>query len=107
VTVEYERRHTLLEGEIEDNLITAVGESPEHLKAAFNLAEIFEAEIDFLTELRKGDRFRMVIEELWKDGIFKGYGDILLAEFWNNGRNYEAYRYEVNGRPGYYDPDGR
>ncbi|RMG03949.1 MAG: M23 family metallopeptidase, partial [Nitrospirae bacterium] len=107
VTVEYERRHTLLEGEIEDNLITAVGESPEHLKAAFNLAEIFEAEIDFLTELRKGDRFRMVIEELWKDGIFKGYGDILLAEFWNNGRHYEAYRYEVDGRPGYYDPDGR
>jgi murein DD-endopeptidase MepM/ murein hydrolase activator NlpD len=106
IPVKYERRPAVLEGRISDNLITAVGDSPEHLKAAFNLAEIFEAEIDFLTELRPGDRYMMLIEELWLDNVFKGYGNILAAEFWNNGKHYEAYRFELGGRPDYFDARG-
>ncbi|HDO36866.1 MAG TPA: M23 family metallopeptidase [Nitrospirae bacterium] len=105
--VGYERRPVLLEGKITDNLINAVGETPEQMKVAFNLAEVFEADIDFLTELRYGDGYRMIVEELWLNGVFKGYGDILAAEFTNNGKMYEAYRFKVNGRTAYYDSSGR
>ena len=107
VEVEYERRPALIMGKIEDNLINAVGDTREHLKVAYELAEIFESEIDFVTELRKGDSFTVLVEELWHDNAFKGYGEILAAEFVNNGRRFEAYRYELDGRAYYFDSKGR
>lgn len=107
VEVEYEKRPALITGEIKDNLVNAVGDTREHLKIAYDLAEIFESEIDFVTELRKGDRFAVLVEELWHDNAFKGYGEILAAEFVNNGKRFEAYRYELDGRAYYFDSKGR
>jgi len=107
VNVPYSKRFTVLSGIIHNNLIYAIGETREHLKLAFELADIFESEIDFVTELREGDRFKILVEELWLEGIFKGYGDILAAEFVNNGKRFEAYKFTVNGRTGYYDSKGR
>ncbi len=107
VEVPYTKRYALLSGTIKDNLIYAVGETREHLRLAFELADIFESEIDFVTELREGDSFKMLVEELWLDNVFKGYGNILAAEFVNNGRRYEAYRFEIDGKPGYFDSKGR
>ncbi|HEB75648.1 MAG TPA: hypothetical protein ENJ04_04800 [Nitrospirae bacterium] len=107
VRVDYERRRSLITGTIRDNLINSIGNDREHMKIAFDLAEIFESSIDFVTELRKGDSYRLLVEELWLNGVFKGYGKILAAEFVNNGKTYDAYRFEVDGRPGYYDGSGR
>ncbi len=105
--VPYRVKYSLLEGVIRDNLIYAVGQTREHLQVAFELAEIFESEIDFLTDLREGDRFRILVEELWLGNAFKGYGKILAAEFINRGNRYQAYRYELDGEPGYFDEKGR
>jgi len=107
VKVTYERRQSLITGIIRDNLINSIGNDREHLRIAFDLAEIFESSIDFVTELRQGDSYRLLVEELWLNGVFKGYGNILAAEFINNGKTYEAYRFEINGRAGYYDRNGR
>ncbi|NOZ25308.1 MAG: peptidoglycan DD-metalloendopeptidase family protein [Nitrospirae bacterium] len=107
VKVDYERRRSLISGTIRDNLINSIGNDREHLRIAFDLAEIFESSIDFVTELREGDRYRLLVEELWLNGVFKGYGKILAAEFVNNGKTYEAYRFDVDGRAGYYDGSGR
>jgi murein DD-endopeptidase MepM/ murein hydrolase activator NlpD len=107
VEVPYTKRYTVLSGTIKDNLIYAVGETREHLRLAFELADIFESEIDFVTELREGDSFKMLVEELWLGNVFKGYGNILAAEFVNNGRHYEAYRFDLDGKPGYFDSKGR
>ena len=105
--VRYEKRLTLISGSIEDNLIDAIGPTPEHQRLAIELAEIFESEIDFVTELRKGDRFQMLVEQLWKDNVFKGYGKIRAARFVNNGKNYEAYLYSIDGKEYYFDQKGR
>ncbi len=105
--VKYEKRLALISGNIEYNLIDAIGPTAEHQRLAIELAEIFESEIDFVTELRKGDRFEMLVEELWKDNVFKGYGKIRAARFINNGKKYEAYLYSINGREYYFDQRGR
>ena len=72
------------------------------------LSDIFSWDIDFTTDLRKGDTFQVVVEELWLGGRFKRYGNILAAEFTNDGNTYRAFRYEgPDGRAGYYDEEGK
>lgn len=72
------------------------------------LAQIFQWDIDFVLDIRKGDEFYVLFEERYLDDEFIGYGEILAAEFSNQDQNYRAVRYEDdNGRRGYYNPDGR
>ena len=69
-----------------------------------NLAGIFGWDIDFALELRQGDRFSVLFEEKYIDGSFVEYGDIVAAEFVNQGESYTAIRY-ADGN--YYTPEGR
>ncbi|NNG46563.1 MAG: peptidoglycan DD-metalloendopeptidase family protein, partial [Deltaproteobacteria bacterium] len=69
---------------------------------------IFSWDFDFTTALRKGDTFKVIVEELWLDGRFKRLGPILAAEFVNDGNTHRAFRYEgPDGRAGYYDEEGK
>lgn len=75
---------------------------------AVQLAEIFSSEIDFRRDLRQGDRFSLVYETLEADGETMGYGRVLSAEFFNNGREHEAVWFEEPGQKGaYYGFDGQ
>jgi len=69
-----------------------------------NLAGIFGWDIDFAMEIRSGDSFNVVFEERYVDGEFIGYGDILAAEFTNQGETFTAIRHRDGN---YYTPDGR
>ena len=106
VTLEYEKRPLCVAGVIEDNLIAAIGENRESLLLALNLSDIFAWDVDFNTDLRRGDSYRVIVEGLFRDGQFRKYGDLLMAEFFNDGKAYRAYRFEINGKAGYYDADG-
>jgi murein DD-endopeptidase MepM/ murein hydrolase activator NlpD len=106
VTLEYEKRPLLVTGVIEDNLITSIGESRENLLLALSLSDIFAWDIDFNTDLRKGGRYRLIVEGCFRDGQFRKYGDILAAEFINDGQVFRAYRFDINGKAGYYNAEG-
>ena len=107
LNLEYDRKILCLEGAIEGNLIASMGGGQQNLLLALNLSDIFAWDIDFTTALRKGDTFRMLVEGLYRDGEFKKYGNILAAEFVNDGVLSRAYRFEVDGRADYYDAEGR
>ena len=104
VAIEYEKRTNHLAGTIKDNLISSIGQ--EQLPVALNLSDIFAWDIDFTTDMRNGDTFKIIVEELYHENEFKRYGDIIAAEFVNNGKSYRAYRFEHNGKAGYYDDEG-
>ncbi|MGI9329730.1 MAG: M23 family metallopeptidase, partial [Gammaproteobacteria bacterium] len=54
-----------------------------------------------------GDQFQIIYDELWRDGERLGDGEILAAEFINQGESFRAIRYEdPQGRVDYYTPDG-
>ena len=107
IAIPYDRREGKIGGVIESNLYDALGNSGEEALLAYGLSDIFSWDIDFTTDLRKGDTFRIVVEELWQDGRFRRYGNILAAEFGNDGSTYRAFRYEdPDGRAGYYDEEG-
>jgi murein DD-endopeptidase MepM/ murein hydrolase activator NlpD len=104
--VEYEKRIQHIGGVIKDNLILSVGEGRENLMLALQLSDIFAWDIDFTTDLRNGDIFKIVVEGCYLNGQFKKYGDILSAEFINNGGTFYSYRFEYDGKVDYYDADG-
>lgn len=71
------------------------------------LAHIFQWDVDFVLDIRRGDEFHVVYEELYVGDEFIGYGDILAAEFVNQGESYRAIRYtDAQGRADYYNPKG-
>jgi murein DD-endopeptidase MepM/ murein hydrolase activator NlpD len=107
VPVNYEKRVQYIGGVIKDNLISSIGEGRENLMLALQLSDIFAWDIDFTTDLRNDDTFKIVVEGFYLNGEFKKYGDILSAEFINNGETCRAYRFELNGKADYYDADGK
>ncbi len=72
------------------------------------LAAIFGWDIDFALDIRQGDSFTVMYEELYLDGEKVGDGNIIAAEFINDNRTYRAYRYtDSNAKTEYYSPDGK
>ena len=73
----------------------------------YSLASIFQWQIDFATDIRKGDRFSVVFEEKSLDGKKAGKGAILAAEFVVSGNHYRAVRQaSKDGTSAYFAPDG-
>jgi murein DD-endopeptidase MepM/ murein hydrolase activator NlpD len=104
---EYERRLAYSQGRIDDSLFLAAQRAGLAESVTMDLAAIFGWDIDFALDIRRGDEFRLVYEELWLDGEQAGVGNILAAEFINQGRNVRAVRYTTpKGDTSYYTPEG-
>ncbi len=92
--VPFEVKPAFARGVIEDSLIAALNEAGEEDSLALELVDrCFGWDIDFNTDLRKGDAFRIYVEKKYLDGRFAGYRDILAAEFTNDGNVYQAFRF--------------
>ncbi|HEY2930550.1 MAG TPA: peptidoglycan DD-metalloendopeptidase family protein [Acidobacteriota bacterium] len=91
---QYEIRQEELGGSIEGSLfatLTNLGESEELADALYN---IFRWDIDFNSDIRPGDTFRLIFEKKMLDGKFSGYGRILSAEFVNQNKVHQAFYFE-------------
>lgn len=72
------------------------------------LADIFGGDIDFHRDLRKGDRFSVVFEQLTLYGRVVRAGRVLAAEFVNNGKTHRAVWFApAGGKGGWYTPEGK
>lgn len=103
-----ERRATQAAGFIENSLFVDGRRAGLSNRLVMELAEIFGYDIDFALDLREGDRFAVVYDDVYRNGERLRDGDILAAEFVNQGRTYRAMRYEdPSGHVSYYAPDGQ
>ncbi|MDL0432493.1 peptidoglycan DD-metalloendopeptidase family protein [Marinobacter sp. TBZ242] len=94
-------------GIIDGSLYVAAREAGMSDRLSMEMAGIFGWNIDFVYDVRKGDRFEVVYEELYLDGEKFGTGDIISARFVNRGKEVVALRYkDSNGDTDYYSPDG-
>jgi murein DD-endopeptidase MepM/ murein hydrolase activator NlpD len=74
---------------------------------ALKLANVFAWDIDFVLDIREGDRFTVVYEQIYQDGKYLRDGEVLAAEFVNSAKVYRAARFVTDaGTAGYYTPDG-
>ena len=73
-----------------------------------DLAYIFGWDIDFVFDIRAGDRFKILYETPFVDGQQIENGSILMAEFYNQNNRYTAIRYKGrNKKWEYFNDDGR
>ena len=70
------------------------------------LANLFGWDIDFVLDIREGDRFYLVYEKVYRDGNFLRDGEIAGATFVNQGEKFQAIRFDVDGQIQYFAPDG-
>lgn len=90
-------------GVIDGSLVGALAEEGAPVDVAYRMSDVLRWDVDFNRDLRTGDRFEVVYEEVLLDGVRDRTGDVVALAFWNRGRRLEAYRYDE----GYYDADGR
>lgn len=99
---------TLKSAEITSSLFAATDGANIPDQIAIQMAEIFSSEIDFHTDLRKGDRFNVVYESQYKDGQLVKTGLVLAADFTNQGKTYRALMYRnPEGQVQYFTPEGK
>ncbi|MBI4482642.1 MAG: M23 family metallopeptidase [Acidobacteria bacterium] len=97
-----------LMGQIEDSLFNAVTDLGEEDQLALELDEIFRWDLDFYTDPRRGDTFKVIVEKVYREGRFLRYGGVLAAEYVNDGRRHEAIRFAgPSGKVDYYDGQGK
>jgi len=95
-------------GSIDNSLFLSAQAAGLSDSLTMELAGIFGWDIDFALDIRKGDQFTVLYEELYLDGEHIGNGNILAAEFINQGKRYQAVRYtDAGGNTDYYSPDGK
>ncbi len=96
-------------GRIHGSLFEGVVASGEKPELAIRLADIFGWDLDFYTDPRPGDTFRLVVEKKkLLNGELASYGRILAAEYDNHGRVYRAILFhDPSGNAAYYTPDGK
>ncbi|WUR14169.1 M23 family metallopeptidase [[Empedobacter] haloabium] len=74
------------------------------------IVEMFSTNIDFRSDLKRGDKFNVVYETFWQDGEFVKAGRILAGEFTNRGTTYQSVWFEDPASKqggGYYSFDGK
>lgn len=103
-----ERRPAYATGVITDSLYQSGQRAGLGDRHVAQMVEMFGWDIDFALDVRNGDRFTVVYEDLYRDGIRIGAGNIIAAEYINRGVRYRAIAHkDEHGRTQYYSPDGK
>ena len=107
LTAELDRSTRTITGVIDSSLFHAGQEAGLPVRMVMELADLFRYDIDFALDLRDGDRFTVVFEEWFKDGKKLRDGDMLAAEFVNQGKVHRAVRFkDAQSRSAFYTPRG-
>jgi murein DD-endopeptidase MepM/ murein hydrolase activator NlpD len=90
-------------GTLESSLEAAMRAAGAPTAVAYGMADILQWDVDFNRDLRPGDPFVALYEEVYLDQRYHGMGDLIAVVLENGGRRLEAYRWGE----GYYDAEGR
>jgi murein DD-endopeptidase MepM/ murein hydrolase activator NlpD len=103
-----ERRVRVGSGTVESSLFAAGDAAGISDATVIQMAKVLGYDIDFARDIRRGDRFSVVYEELYQDGERLRGGDILAVTFVNAGKRHVAVRHrDASGNVEYYTADGR
>ncbi|MDL2267550.1 peptidoglycan DD-metalloendopeptidase family protein [Desulfovibrio sp. OttesenSCG-928-G15] len=105
--IEFEVRLALIQGKVKTTLQNAMVAAGEKASLASRLSQVFAWEVNFLRDVRPGDRFRILTEKRYRHGKFEGYGRMPAVEFINRHSKYEAYAFtDAAGNATYFNAAG-
>jgi len=100
-------RKRIAYGSIDSSLFESGADAGLSDKVIMNIAGIFAWDVDFVLDIRQGDNFYVQYEEIWQDGEYVTDGEIIAAEFNNDGRTHQAIRFiDTDGYSDYFTPAG-
>lgn len=102
VNIPLETMRVKVVGDIRSSLFEAMNAAGEQDGLTLDFAEILAWEVDFYKDVREGDRFKLVVEKLYKGNEFIRYGVIHAVEYQGEGKRVRGIRYQ----DGYYDENG-
>lgn len=105
-----ERRIEMRTGEIRSSLFAATDAANIPDAVAMQLVDMFSTNIDFASDLRRGDRFNVVYETFWQAGDYIRTGRVVAAEFHNAGTLHQSVWFDdptSKHGGGYYGFDGK
>ena len=108
VNIPYQVKTELITGSIEVSLYQAILSAGEKAELADFFADLYEFDIDFNRDIRKGDSFKILVEKKYLNAKLVTYGPIQAAEFINRGKATVIVRYtDPEGNTSIFHPDGR
>jgi murein DD-endopeptidase MepM/ murein hydrolase activator NlpD len=105
-----EKRVEMRSVEIKSSLFAATDAAQIPETIAMQIVNMFATNIDFASDLRRGDRFNVVFETIWQGGEYIRPGRVLAAEFHNGDATYQSIWFDEPGTRhggGYYSFDGK
>ena len=91
---------------IEDSLFMSGKKSNIPESIIMDLAYIFGWDIDFIYDIRSGDSFELIYEQLYWKGNKVRNGDIISANFYRGENKFSAVRYFQDGKKDYFSQEG-
>jgi murein DD-endopeptidase MepM/ murein hydrolase activator NlpD len=111
--VQLERRVEMRSRQISSSLYAATDSDVDGSRLPDSIVgqiiEMFSTNIDFRSDLKRGDHFSVVYETFYQEGELVRTGRILAGEFTNRGTTYQSIWYEdpLTHQGGYYSLDGK
>jgi len=103
-----ERRTHVAHGVVERSLFEAGEQAGMSDAMVMKLANAFGYDIDFAQDLRQGDSFTAIYDDVYCEGSRLRDGDIIAATFVNHGKRFSAFRFtDSAGNTMFYSGDGR
>ncbi len=103
-----EKRIEMRSGTIRSSLFAATDAAQIPDNVASQIVDMFSTDIDFGSDLRRGDRFNVVYETFWQNGEYVYSGRVLAGEFMNGPSTYQSVWFDEPGKNGgYYGFDGK
>ena len=103
---EIETRLRTGHGEIKSSLWNTMKDQGLDPMLALRLSDIFAWSIDFYA-IQKGDKFRVIYDELFVDSTSIGIGNIYAVQFDHSGSENYAFRFFQDDRFDYFDEKGQ
>ena len=104
----YQVQQKSVSGEITSSLYEAAKDAGLSTNLAMEMVRIFGWDVDFVLDIRQGDSFHVIYEQLQQDGENLADGNILAAEFTTQHRTHRAIRFDDGqGSASYYTPEGQ
>src|SRR2546428_463299 len=100
--LDLDSREKIITAEIHTSLWEALSDLPRREYLATELAEIFQWQVDFSTEIQPGDQIRLIVDEILHAGGFVKDGKIQGAGLGNARRPFRGLRFKDS----YYDQKG-
>ncbi|MDZ4251562.1 MAG: M23 family metallopeptidase, partial [Sulfuritalea sp.] len=108
--IEPEVRIEVRQGEVRHSLWDTVENGDVAPSVLLDLVQIFESEFDFTADTQPGDRFRLLVETRYADGVPVDFGRILAAQYISDGLTLTGVGFAAPGRASdqlaYYDAEG-